>query len=162
MLDLFYTSIKRTITMVSANGIRWPIPLASTAHTINWASRVRSDSLLASYPINFLNRIRRRRKPSGASCTTKYSWKEPLRLSTISSGASVIGELANSVVYKFIVWGRLNSNPPGCQWSSYISKVGPLPNWTSVLTMQVIPDQSHCQLNSVARGGGHGHTAHWD
>ena len=31
-----------------------------------------------------------------------------------------------------------------------------------VLTMQCIPDQSHCQLNSVAQGGGHGHTAHWD
>ena len=48
------------------------------------------------------------------------------------------------------------SNPsrlPGCQWSSYISKVGPLHNWTSLLTMQGIPDQSHCQLNSVARGG---------
>ena len=48
------------------------------------------------------------------------------------------------------------SNPsrlPGCQWSSYISKVGPLHNWTSVLTMQGIPDQSHCQLNAVARGG---------
>ena len=43
----------------------------------------------------------------------------------------------------------------GCQWLSYISKVGPLHNWTSVLTMQGIPDQSHCQLNSVARGGGH-------
>ncbi len=38
------------------------------------------------------------RTPSGALCTTKSSWKEPLRLSTISSGASVIGELANSVV----------------------------------------------------------------
>ena len=51
------------------------------------------------------------------------------------------------------------SNPsrlPGCQWSSYISKVGPLHNWTSVLTMQGIPDQSHCELNAVARGGGHG------
>ena len=45
-----------------------------------------------------------------------------------------------------------NSNPPGCQWSSYISKVGPLHNWTSVITMQCIPDQSHCQLNSVAQG----------
>ena len=43
-----------------------------------------------------------------------------------------------------------------------ISKVGPLHNWTSVLTMQCIPDQSHCQQNSVAQGGGHGHTAHWD
>ena len=53
-------------------------------------------------------------------------------------------------------------NPPGCQWLSYISKVGQLHNWTSVLTMQCIPDQSHCQLNSVAQGGGHGHTAHWD
>ena len=50
------------------------------------------------------------------------------------------------------------SNPsrlPGCQWL-YISKVGPLPNWTSVLTRQGIADQSHCQLNSVAQGGGHG------
>ena len=35
----------------------------------------------------------------------------------------------------------------------YISKVGPLHNWTSVLTMQGMPDQSHCQLNSVAREG---------
>ena len=81
-----------------ANGFRLPILSASTAHTINCASWVRSDCQLASYPIHFLNRIGRRRKPSGASCTTKSSWKEPLRLSTISSGASVIGQLANSVV----------------------------------------------------------------
>ena len=40
------------------------------------------------------------------------------------------------------------SRLPGCQWSSYISKVGPLHNWTGVLTMQGIPDQSHCQLNA--------------
>ena len=39
------------------------------------------------------------RMASEASYTTKSSCrKEPLRLSTISSGASVIGELANSVV----------------------------------------------------------------
>ena len=29
----------------------------------------------------------------------------------------------------------------------------PLHNWTSVLTMHGIPDQRHCQLNAVARGG---------
>ena len=42
--------------------------------------------------------MRWRRKPSGESCTTKSSRKEPLRLTTISSGASVIGQLANFVI----------------------------------------------------------------
>ena len=79
-----------------ANGFRLPIPSASTAQTINWASRVRSDSQLASYPINFLNRIGRRRKPSGASYTTKSSWKEPLRLNNYivgSVGSRPVGQL---------------------------------------------------------------------
>ena len=70
-----------------ANGFRLPNPSASTAQTINWASRVRSDSQLASYPIHFLNRIGRRRKPSGASYTTKSSWKEPLRLNNYIVGS---------------------------------------------------------------------------
>ena len=79
-----------------ANGFRLPIPSASTAQTINWASRVRSDSQLASYRIHFLNRIGRRRKPSGASYTTKSSWKEPLRLNNYiigSVGNRPIGQL---------------------------------------------------------------------
>ena len=79
-----------------ANGFRLPIPSASTAQTINWASRVRSDSQLASYPIHFLNRIGRRRKPSGASYTTKSSWKEPLRLNNYivgSVGSRPVGQL---------------------------------------------------------------------
>ena len=46
-----------------ANGFRLPIPSASTAHTINCASWVRSDCQLASYPIHFLNRIGRRSQP---------------------------------------------------------------------------------------------------
>ena len=33
-----------------------------------------------------------------ALCTTKSSWKEPLRLATISSAVSVVGELAYFVV----------------------------------------------------------------
>ena len=46
-----------------ANGFRLPIPSASTAHTINCASWVRSDCQLASYPVHFLNRIGRRSQP---------------------------------------------------------------------------------------------------
>ena len=56
-----------------ANGFRLPIPSASTAHTINCASWVRSDCQLALYPIHFLNRIQQRRKASGTSYTTKSS-----------------------------------------------------------------------------------------
>ena len=83
---------------------RRPAPLTLStarrgcAHTINCASWVRSDYQLLSYPIHFFNRIQQRRKPSGASCMTKSSWKEPRRLTTISSAASVIGQLANFVV----------------------------------------------------------------
>ena len=76
-----------------ANGFRLPIPSASTAHTINCASWVRSDCQLASYPIHFLNRIQHRRKPSGASCTTKSSWKEPLRLNNY-----IVGSVGNRPV----------------------------------------------------------------
>ena len=83
-----------------ANGFRLPIPSASAAQTINWASRVRSDSQLASYPIHFLNRIGRRRKPSGASYTTKSSWKEPPRLNNYIVGS--VGWPTPS--YKFIVY----------------------------------------------------------
>ena len=46
---------------------------APAAHTINCASWVRSDCQLASYPIHFLNRAGRRRKPSGSSCMTESS-----------------------------------------------------------------------------------------
>ena len=45
-----------------ANGFPLPIPPASTAHTINCASWVRSDCQLASYSIHFFNRIQQRRK----------------------------------------------------------------------------------------------------
>ena len=45
-----------------ANGFRLPIPSASTAHTINCASCVRSDCQLVSYPIQKMNRIQHRRE----------------------------------------------------------------------------------------------------
>ena len=76
-----------------ANGFRLPILSASTAHTINCASWVRSDCQLASYPIHFLNRIQQRQKPSGASYTTKSSWKEPLRLNNY-----IVGSVGNRPV----------------------------------------------------------------
>ena len=76
-----------------ANGFWLPIPSASTAHTINCASWVRSDCQLASYPIHFFNRIQQCRNLSGASYTTKSSWKQPLKLNNY-----IVGSVGNRPV----------------------------------------------------------------
>ena len=73
-----------------ANSLDWPILSASTAQTMNCASRVRSDSQLASYPIHFLNRIGRRRKPSEASYTTESKLKR-----TAQTIIYIVGSVGN-------------------------------------------------------------------
>ena len=57
---------------------------------MNWASRVRSDSQLASYPIHFLNRIGRRRKPSEASYKTESKLKR-----TAQTIIYIVGSVGN-------------------------------------------------------------------
>ena len=74
----------------TANSLDWPILSASTAQTMNCASRVRSDSQLASYPIHFLNRIGRRRKPSEASYTTESKLKR-----TAQTIIYIVGSVGN-------------------------------------------------------------------
>ena len=76
-----------------ANGFRLPIPSASTAQTINWASRVRSRQSTGVLSDSFFESDR---TASGASYTTKSSWKEPLRLNNYfvgSVGNRPVGQL---------------------------------------------------------------------
>ena len=51
--------------------------------------------------------------------------------------------------------GCLTLTPPGCQSRTMCVHC-------INLAMQGIPDQSNCQLNSVAWGGGHSQTGHYD